>query len=45
MRLTKLKLEYIDLLISKNGYVAFQTDIFKSEEYKQWKKERKTKLK
>ena len=44
MRLTKLKLEYIDRLITKNGYVAFPTDIFKSDEYKKWKRERKTKL-
>ena len=40
MRLTKLQKEFIDKNLSKGAYVAFPKSIFKSQEYKQWKKEK-----
>ncbi len=42
-KLTKLQKENIDENISKNGYVCFPVDIFKSKEYKQWRKNNETK--
>ena len=36
-RLTKLQTEFIDGKC-KNGYIAFPLSIFKSIEYKSWKK-------
>jgi len=41
MRLTKLQQEFIDQNISKDSYTAFPMSVFKSKEYKLWKKNRK----
>jgi len=41
MRLTKLQKEFIDKELPKGAYAAFPLSIFKSNEYKQWKKDRR----
>ncbi len=38
MRLTKLQIEYVDQFIPSGSYIAFPLSIFKSKEYKKWKR-------
>ena len=44
MRLTKLQKEFIDKELPKGTYVAFPLSIFKSKEYKQWKKDKRKQM-
>lgn len=41
MRLTKLQKEFMNKNITPGSYVAFPLSMFKSKEYKEWKKERR----
>jgi len=41
MKLTKLQRIYIDIGLPKNSFIAFPNDVFKSKEYKEWKKKRR----
>ena len=41
MKFTKLQTEFADRDLSKGAYVAFPLSIFKSDEYKRWKRERR----
>jgi len=43
MRFTKLQKEFIDENVPKGSYLCFPLDIFKSEAYKKWKKDRRKK--
>jgi len=45
MRLTKLQTEFIDKFTEKDGYIAFPINVFKSKEYKEWKREKRQKNK
>ena len=41
-RLTKLQKEYLDENTTKDSFIAYPSDIFQSQEYKEWKRKRKS---
>jgi len=43
MRLTKLQCEFIDKDVPKGSFVAFPKSVFKSDEYKAWRRLRRAK--
>lgn len=43
-RLTKLQQEFIDEGVPKGSYIAFNFDVFNSNSYLEWKRERRLKL-
>ena len=43
-RLTKLQLEYLDKIITHGAYIAYPTNIFQSDNYLKWRRERRANL-